>query len=124
MKKNTLIFLFFIAIYQLPLRAQQIIIIEGDTLSKIANDYNISVSSIIDANKLDNADQLSVGQKIDLPKGAIRESLSKNIKHIVSKGETISYISKKYSVNKNDIIYLNNLKNPDLLYPGQTLFLS
>jgi len=44
--------------------------------------------------------------------------------HIVQVGETISSISKLYSVNKNLIIKLNNLKDENYIYVGQNLIIS
>lgn len=41
--------------------------------------------------------------------------------HIVSKGENLTVISEKYGVAVSQIVKLNNLKNPDLIYPNQVL---
>ena len=44
--------------------------------------------------------------------------------HIVKIGDTISSISKFYSINKDLIIKLNNLKNENYIYVGQNLIIS
>ena len=44
--------------------------------------------------------------------------------HIVKIGDTISSISKFYSINKDLIIKLNNLKNENYIYVGQNLSIS
>ncbi len=44
--------------------------------------------------------------------------------HIVKIGDTISSISKFYSINKDSIIKLNNLKNENYIYVGQNLIIS
>ncbi len=44
--------------------------------------------------------------------------------HIVKSGETISSISKFYSINKDLIIKLNNLKDENYIFIGQNLILS
>ena len=44
--------------------------------------------------------------------------------HIVKSGETISSISKFYSINKDLIIKLNNLKNENYIFVGQNLIIS
>jgi len=44
--------------------------------------------------------------------------------HIVKSGDTISSISKLYSINKDLIIELNNLKNENYIYVGQNLIIS
>jgi LysM repeat protein len=44
--------------------------------------------------------------------------------HIVKNGETISSISKLYSINKDSIIKLNNLKDENYIFVGQNLIIS
>ena len=44
--------------------------------------------------------------------------------HIVKSGDTIISISKFYSINKDLIIKLNNLKNENYIYVGQNLIIS
>ena len=44
--------------------------------------------------------------------------------HIVKSGETISSISKFYSINKDLIIKLNNLKDKNYIFVGQNLIIS
>ncbi len=44
--------------------------------------------------------------------------------HIVKVGDTISSISKLYSINKDSIIKWNNLKDENYIYVGQNLFIS
>ena len=44
--------------------------------------------------------------------------------HIVNSGDTVSSISKLYSINKDFIIKLNNLKNENYIFVGQNLIIS
>ena len=44
--------------------------------------------------------------------------------HIVKSGDTVSSISKLYSINKDLIIKLNNLKDENYIFVGQNLFIS
>ena len=44
--------------------------------------------------------------------------------HIVKSGDTITSISKLYSLNKDIIIKLNNLKNKNYIFVGQNLIIS
>jgi len=60
---------------------------------------------------------------------AIKESITEEnneIKkiHIVKNGDTISSISKLYSINKDSIIKLNNLKDENYIFVGQNLIIS
>jgi len=60
---------------------------------------------------------------------AKKESTNKDVTdikkiHIVKNGDTISSISKLYSINKDFIIKLNNLKNENYIFVGQNLIIS
>ena len=60
---------------------------------------------------------------------AIKESITEEkiqIKkiHIVKSGDTLSSISKFYSINKDLIIKLNNLKDENYIFVGQNLIIS
>ena len=73
-------------------------------------------------------------ENIDLAKNKIeniakKESITKDKTgkrkiHIVNIGDTISSISKYYSINKDLIIKLNNLKNENYIFVGQNLIIS
>ena len=69
----------------------------------------------------------SVNNKIEniKTKESINEDKAKIRKiHIVKRGDTLSSISKIYSINKNLIIKLNNLKDQNYIYIGQNLIIS
>jgi len=58
-------------------------------------------------------------------KEKINENKTKSKKiHIVKTGDTISNISKTYSINKDLIIKLNKLKNENYIFVGQNLIIS
>ena len=58
-------------------------------------------------------------------KESINEDKTENKKiHIVKTGETLTSISKLYSINKDLIIKLNNLKDQNYIYIGQNLIIS
>ena len=66
-------------------------------------------------NKIENIDKK---ESITEVKSEIRKI------HIVKIGDTVSSISKFYSINKNSIIKLNNLKDENYIYVGQNLIIS
>ena len=58
-------------------------------------------------------------------KESITEEKTKTKKiHIVKSGDTVSSISKFYSINKDLIIKLNNLKDENYIFVGQNLIIS
>ena len=103
-------------------------VVEGDTLYKIARNYNVNLQDIIDLNNLGNNFFLEVGQIILLPKGAINKKviIKKNIKlaskkvfyHQTSKSEDLSIISEIHKITKEEINILNNLNNTEKINPN------
>ena len=106
-------------------------VIEGDTLYKIARDYNINVKDIISINNLDNLSFLKPNQILILPDGAIyKEKIYQNdIKptsrkvfyHQTSSNEEISKIANLHNVSIEEIITLNKLSDPIKVNPNTKL---
>ena len=81
-----------------------------------------------------NLSSIKSEEKIDLgtnkieniaKKESINEDKTENKKiHIVKMGDTLSSISKLYSINKDLIIKLNNLKDQNYIFIGQNLIIS
>lgn len=110
---------------------------KGDTLNKISRQFQVSLSSIKNANRLD-ADSIQPGMKLVIPKkdsdskpqkpSSVKQSDSDSESipaakyHTVKKGDTLNRISKKYSVSIADIKNLNNLKTAKLK-TGQRLLI-
>ena len=87
----------------------------GDSLWKIANNYNISTKDLIELNNLDNL-VLQINQKLLVPK-----VVDKNI-YIVEKGDTIWSIAKKNNLTVEKLKELNNLDS-NLLSVGQEIII-
>lgn len=87
----------------------------GESLSVIAEQYGISVATIMWENKLANANTLRVGQKLIIPPVS-------GISYKVASGDTLEKIAKKYNVTKEAIIAQNGLTEEGLV-KGQALFL-
>jgi len=90
---------------------------EGDYLSSIARQNNVSVTDIMEWNSL-NTDKIFSGQKLKI----YGESKNTSV-HTVMEGENLTTIAQKYKTDVNKIIELNGLSN-DVIYPGQKLKIS
>ncbi len=93
------------------------IVKKGDTLSKIAKDYNISIEYLKDLNNMDNND-LKEGEVLIVPITTIKD----NDKYKVKKGDTLWNISKKNNISVNELKSANNLDS-NLLKIGQELII-
>lgn len=92
------------------------IVESGDTLSSVAEQFNISLNTILWANNLKQGSLLKVGQKL------VISPVSGVIYHIKS-GDTISAISQKYKAKTEEIISFNELSNEADIFVGDILII-
>lgn len=94
---------------------------EGDTLSQIADMYDVSVNTIKWANNLEK-NVISEGQTLAiLPVSGVR--------HIVKTGDTVASIAKKYAADALEIVQFNDLSDTsaklavgdEIIVPGATI---
>ena len=90
------------------------IVKSGDTLYKIANFYNTTVTEIKKLNSL-SSDLLSVGQVLRVPNNS-----STTFEYIVKSGDTLYKIAQYYNTTVDEIKKLNNLTTNSLII-GQVL---
>lgn len=94
------------------------IVKRGDTLTRIARIYNVTISNLVTWNNIKNPNLIYPNEKI------IIKPINNNhlIKYIVKESETIAFLADSYNVsiyelkvvNKNKDI--NNLKNGDIIF--------
>ena len=109
----------------------------GETLSVIANRYGVSLTKLVQANRIHNQNRLSVGQKlvIPAPKNYVSTAASTTATatstspgsdyakstYTVRKGDTLGQIAENYHTSAKRIRYWNGLDYNDHIYPGQKL---
>lgn len=88
----------------------------GDTISTIAEQFDISTETLLWANKLANADFIKLGQTLVIPPIT-------GLVHTVQKGDTLLSIAIQYDVSTEDIVGYgpNQIINQDALSIGQEL---
>lgn len=89
---------------------------EGDSLSQIAQMFNVSVNTIIWANDIKRGDLIQAGQVlIILPVSGLN--------YIVKKGDTVSSIAKKFKADAEEIIRFNGLSLSGALAVGNEIII-
>ena len=97
----------------------------GDTLWDIARTYGTTVQEIVDINNISNPNLIFPGQVLrilrnsTIPGSETRETGS--IIYTVKRGDTLSQIANFYGVSVEQIVEINNIQNPNLIYPGEKL---
>lgn len=110
----------------------------GDTVSALAQRYGSTVDAIAKANGLSNAGLIFVGQTLVIPvkSGTTQPATLTPVPTLPSTGPTAVPSGGSYTVRGGDTLYalaiqfnttvaalaqLNNIVNPNLIYPGQVL---
>lgn len=101
----------------------------GDTLRSIAAANGTSISAIVQANHLANADVIYPGQRLMIPGqpgsggggGNAGGSSSSSTVYTVKLGDTLDKIARAHGVSSSAIISANDISNPDLIWVGQRL---
>lgn len=103
----------------------------GDTLFRIARRFGTSVDTLVRLNGLANADVLYVGQILLINPAAPTQPPvtppptttppSETITYTVQPGDTLGRIALRFGTSYQQIAALNNITNPDVIYPGQVL---
>ena len=97
----------------------------GDTLSAIARRYGTTVQELVNINNIQNPDLIYPGEKLRILTNSTtpgnEERGTGDIIYTVQRGNTLSQIARAYNVSIEHIVELNNIENPNLIYPGQKL---
>lgn len=89
----------------------------GDTLSQIAINYNVTLNELVNLNKIKNPNLIYVGQKLKIP----MQSFSGNLLYKIQPGDTLYSISRRYNTTIANLVRINRIKNPNLIYAGNII---
>lgn len=95
---------------------------KGETLSKIAREYNTSYEYLARINDIANPNLIYVGERLKVLRfddDKIHDASHRL--YIVRSGNTLSQIAKEYDVSIEKIVELNDIANPNLIYVGEVL---
>ena len=98
----------------------------GDTLSSIATRYGVTVENLASINGLSNPNLIYPGEVLKIyPENnrniVDRDKMEFSSTYIVRLGDTLSFIARRFDTTVNDLVELNDIANPNLIYPGEIL---
>ncbi|PZR17317.1 MAG: LysM domain-containing protein [Archangium gephyra] len=94
----------------------------GDTLSGIAARYGTTVSALASANGIRNPNLIVAGKTLQIPgKSGGSSGGGGGGSYTVKRGDTLSSIAGRHGTSVSAIARLNNIRNVNLIYPGQNL---
>ena len=100
---------------------------KGDSLSKIAKRYGTTVDALVRINDLCDANQIFVGQVVvleDPEAGADADAAGDRVETAivtVQPGDSLSKIAKRHDTTVEELMALNDIDDPNLLFVGQEL---
>ncbi len=109
---------------------------EGDTLSEIAQRFNVSTQAILEVNTIPNPDQLVPGHVLIIPNAQIPEELQaaeepaetpgdgtsgELYRYVVQPGDTLLSIALEFGVELDELMAANNITDPNTIRVGQEL---
>ncbi len=95
----------------------------GDTLSRIALRYQVSVAELARINGLRDPNLIRVGQKLTIPNTASTPVTPRSgaVPYRVQSGDTLSLLARRYGTTVEAIVQANGLRNPHQIVIGQLL---
>ncbi|MBN2061839.1 MAG: LysM peptidoglycan-binding domain-containing protein [Deltaproteobacteria bacterium] len=90
----------------------------GDSLWKIAKDYNTTVNAIKSLNQM-RSTTLKIGQVLNIPTSVTASSTGATQKYMVKKGDSPYLIAKRYKMNLHEFLKINDLTPRSTIFPGQ-----
>lgn len=88
---------------------------KGDTLTKIAEKYNVTVDELVTYNKIINKNLIYIGEQIKIP------TTSQVVTYTVKSGDTLWQIAKGYDITVTSIAEENQISNVNMIYVGEVL---
>ena len=95
----------------------------GDTLGEIADKFKTTPQAILALNPLADPNVLMAGQELKIP-GELPVEMGGPRTYTVQRGDTLSGIAVNFKVAMSELMKLNNIADPDAIYPGQQLLIS
>ncbi len=92
-------------------------VLDGNTLWGIANFFGTTTDEIVKLNNLETPELIYPGQQLKIPVGKPMPPKF----YAVRPEDTLYLIAKRYGLEVADIQHMNNLSNPNLIYPGQLI---
>lgn len=90
-------------------------VVEGDTLSEVAERLEVSVEDLVRWNEDLDPDHIAVGERLRIENGLRR------VDHVVRRGESLSRLASHYEVRVRDLLRWNRGLRPDRVRAGRTL---
>ena len=117
------------AIEEIPTADRAVVVVRGDTLLGIANQYGTTADAIEAANHLSDPNRVLIGSVLQVPgtgspaQTANNAPASSGGSVVVAAGETLTEIAHQYGTTVDALATLNNLADPNQVAIGSVLMI-
>lgn len=91
----------------------------GDTLTRIASIFKVSISNLVSWNNINNPNLIYPSEKLVIKP----TNNSHLIRYIIKKGDTLSLIAKDYNVSVFELVLINKIRNKNYIRVGEVLYI-
>lgn len=92
----------------------------GDTLTAIAARFQTTVQRLASLNDIANPNRIYIGERLQIPTTGSSAAET----YTVRPGDTLWTIAQTYGTTVSHLVAINNIANPNLIYPGEILYIS
>jgi len=103
---------------------------KGDTLGIIAQNHSTTSTHLTEINELSNPNMIYVGQVLKVPQAPVEPVQSPpsvpavpTTEYVVKAGDSLARIAARHEVTVEEIISLNGITNPNMIYVGQKIII-
>jgi LysM repeat protein len=102
-----------------PVAAEDYVVVEGDSLSLIAQRHDTSVADLVERNGLGDADRIQVGQRLVIePVEPADTAPAATFVYTIERGDSLSEIASRFGVDVTRLAADNAIADPDLVVIG------
>ncbi len=87
----------------------------GDTLYTIGNRYGLAPEVLARFNRIPDLNRIAIGQEILIPIGPTPNY------YTVKSGDSLYTLANRFGTTIDELVRLNEISDPSLIYPGQRL---
>ncbi|SFV56230.1 Membrane-bound lytic murein transglycosylase D precursor [hydrothermal vent metagenome] len=96
-------------------------VVSGDALSKIAQKFEVSLTSLVKLNSLKNKSSIGIGQALSIPLVQKKIDILSSGLYVVKKGDTLLSIAKQFNFTAKALVKFNNIVDATSIREGKTL---
>ena len=93
----------------------------GDNLSKIADNFGLTIADLVAMNDLPSRNRIHAGQQLRVSRGGAIADVDETATYTVRSGDNLTEIARRFGITLGDLVAMNGLRSRNRIHPGQKL---